>query len=226
MIALFSYFINLAVLTALIEPLLIVFWMNGWSLADLLLQPGWNAVYAAVNQISSLLVWPIWITSLTLLYFDTRVRREGYDIELMTVSLPSPPYSYAGGTLVFRPAVPQWSTAPAALPPRQYMQTGPLGLGGYPVTSPAIATPRLSATPPVSVNPPASVNPSEMVNPPVDIDPPVAANPPGIVEGPAAAKGPVRCAVCGLVAIEGAKYCISCGDLLQTEESNQIVGPG
>src|SRR5262249_7196957 len=145
MIAIFSYFVSLATFMALLEPLLLIFWINGWAVADLVLHPGWNAAYAAVNQISTLLVWPIWITSLTLLYFDTRVRKEGYDIELMTTGLATPNYQYAGAVPVFRPPVLGWR-GPTPTPQRPYMQTGPLGLGGYPVARPLTAAPTLDAT--------------------------------------------------------------------------------
>src|SRR5262249_5621576 len=114
MIAVFSYFVSLATLAALLEPLLVIFWMNGWAVSDLMLHPGWNAAYAAVNQISTLLVWPIWIASLTLLYFDTRVRKEGYDIELMATGLAGPAYQYAGAVPLFRPPALQWGSSPAA----------------------------------------------------------------------------------------------------------------
>src|SRR5262249_17254280 len=245
MIAIFSYFVSLATLTALLEPLLGIFWMNGWAVSDLVLHPGWNAAYAAVNQISTLLVWPIWITSLTLLYFDTRVRKEGYDIELMTTSLAGPAYQYSGAVPVFRPPALQWSGPPPAAQ-RPYMQTGPLGLGGYPVTGPPTAAPTLGA--PVSAAPGArvpetgpsvsgghatvdSASPEGSAwlrpGPELKIDagpgmlqggalPPHYSRPGQAAPGSGSGPEPVRCSVCGLAAVPGAQYCIACGDLLQT----------
>jgi hypothetical protein len=235
MIVLFTYFINLAVLTALMEPLGIAFWMNGWPIADLLLQPGWNAVYAAVNQVSSLLVWPIWITSFTLLYFDTRVRKEGYDIELMTVGLPQPAHSYLGAAPQFRPVLSQSSSEPGALPAREYMQTGPLGLGGYPTNRPVTVNPPVAGNPPpngnpaFTGNPPVAGSPPPSMNLPLGLNPAPSANPPAGLNPPPATmlstveKPPLRCAVCGMVAMEGARYCIACGDLLQIDESTPVA---
>ena len=286
MIAVFSYFVSLSILAALVEPLLVVFWINGWQAADLLLHPGWNAAYAAVNQISTLLVWPIWIASLTLLYFDSRVRKEGYDIELMTSGLPQPAYAHVSGVPPFGP---QWSPPQAGLPylqtGRPYMQTGPLGLGGYPVVPSAPAIPPSEAGPigpggyevgspplgsPPSGFPPNPVRPPETH--PGEVYPvPENGSPaprfsvgttgqtdlnawlkPGpdldaggglrfdqeargqieysgasqAAEGRSTGVEPIKCSVCGLVALPGAKYCIACGDLLQTEQSTPTEGPG
>jgi len=280
MIGLFSYFVNLAILAALIQPLMILFWVNGWSATDLLLQPGWNAVYAAVNQISALLVWPIWITSFTILYFDTRVRKEGYDIELMTAELPTPAPAYAGGMPAFQPPVVQWGGSVAA--PRQYMQTGPLGLGGYPVR-PQVPTelplePGVAPAPPDGFGEPAPApswnlpRPTQSPNAIVD-EASIRPSPTSIIEpgsvlsgthrpeagsivtqgelrelltelsgtqpaGPSTStprgvgtpiggepRGVLRCAVCGLPPVQGAKYCIGCGDLLQSGEAGSLQDP-
>jgi len=250
MIAIFSYFVSLATLAALVEPLLVIFWINGWAVSDLLLHPGWNAAYAAVNQISTLLVWPIWIASLTLLYFDTRVRKEGYDIELMTTTLAGQAYQYAGAVPLFRPPALQWS-GPQPIQQRSYMQTGPLGLGAYPVTQPSSGPPALHET--ISPGPetgsalsgytqgtvdPASTELSSWLRPAPELKIDAA---PGIIhEGtlpadhsgpgrqtttdPDSSPEPVRCSVCGLAAIPGAKYCIACGDLLQTEAQSPTKG--
>jgi hypothetical protein len=272
MIGAFSYFVSLSVLAALVEPLLVIFAINGWQVADLLFHPGWNAAYAAVNQVSTLLVWPIWIGSLTLLYFDSRVRREGYDIELMTSGLQQPAYAHAG---VMPPFGPQWPQPSVARP---YMQTGPLGLGGYPVAPSAPAGPFSGAGPiesggyqvgPMALGSPPSP-PRSQENRPDTIGPFPENGPAGSgdsagttgqqdvnawlkpgaeldtavgprfdlgsrgpidypVTGQAtAAPGtggePVRCSVCGLIALPGAKYCIACGDLLQTGESTTPDG--
>jgi hypothetical protein len=279
MIAAFSYFVSLSILAALVEPLLVIFAINGWQVADLLLHPGWNAAYAAVNQISTLLVWPIWIGSLTLLYFDSRVRGEGYDIELMTSGLPQPAYAHAAAMPPFGP---QWNQPQ---PARPYMQTGPLGLGGYPVVPshpslpysevrpiqygahplgpPPLGSPPNSAWPPetrptethpgavyrVPENGPAASGDSASTSGQPDFNPrPTQGtgldtgagsrlDPGGRVPldyamarqpaaGPGAGGPPVKCSVCGLVALPGARYCIACGDLLQTEEPTPAEGPG
>jgi hypothetical protein len=82
-IALFSYFVTASFLAALTLPMLAAAGFSGSLNQQVVTDPLWNAVYSAFNQISSLLVLPIWIVSLTLLYFDSRVRKEGYDVELL-----------------------------------------------------------------------------------------------------------------------------------------------
>src|SRR5215469_7823578 len=264
LIGAFSYFVSLSVLAALVEPLLVIFAINGWQVADLLLHPGWNAAYAAVNQISTLLVWPIWITSLTVLYFDSRVRKEGYDIELMTSVLPQPAYTTAAAMPPFGP---QWAQPQAARP---YLQTGPLGLGGYPAVPSTPAPPYLQAGslgsrgyqlgpqqgPPPNPAAPPVTHPgavyrlpengpagsgyagtsgqsdlSTWLKPGSELDTgagrrfELEGGRPLIDSGTGQAAAehgtggaPVRCTVCGLVALPGARYCIACGDLLQIEE--------
>src|ERR1051326_6026223 len=47
--------------------------------------PAWYVVSRAViNQLSAILLAPLYMMGLSLLYVDQRVRREGYDIELMS----------------------------------------------------------------------------------------------------------------------------------------------
>jgi len=134
-IMLFAYFVSLSLMGALTLPLLAAFYLAGWIGQDFFSSTTWNVFYTSFSQIASLLSLPIWIVSFTLLYFDSRVRKEAYDIELLardvapgfTWQAPPPP-AYVG-----------W------VPTRAYVQTGPLGLGGFnPVRPP----------PPVPVAPP------------------------------------------------------------------------
>ena len=66
---------------------------------DQSLVPAWYQV--AVNliwQLSFILLSPVWMIGLCLLYVDERVRREGYDIELMAArrlgEIPDVPAAY------------------------------------------------------------------------------------------------------------------------------------
>ena len=70
---------------------------------------------------------PIWIVSFTLLYFDSRVRKEAYDLDLIAREI-NPGF-------VWLPAVQPSAFGyqmPAQFDPgRAYFQTSPLGLAGY-----------------------------------------------------------------------------------------------
>jgi hypothetical protein len=65
--------------------------------ADLI--PAWYEIsYNLIWQVSFILLSPVWMVGLCLLYVDERVRREGYDIELMAArrlgDIPSVPATY------------------------------------------------------------------------------------------------------------------------------------
>ena len=63
------------------------------------LVPAWYEIaYNLIWQLSLILLSPVWTVGLCLLYVDERVRREGYDIELMAAArlgdIPSVPSEY------------------------------------------------------------------------------------------------------------------------------------
>lgn len=118
-IALFSYFVTTSLLSAMVLPFLVILYMMGLLSADLLVQPTWTVFYSAFSEIANLLVLPIWIIAFTLLYFDSRVRREGYDLELLTRQVD------------VKRREPQASPTTVTPVGRTYVQTSPLGLGGY-----------------------------------------------------------------------------------------------
>ncbi len=70
-------------LAALTLPLLTAFYFSGMLNAEFFVGPTWSILYTSFGQISSLLSLPIWIVSFTLLYFDSRVRKEAYDLDLV-----------------------------------------------------------------------------------------------------------------------------------------------
>jgi hypothetical protein len=82
-IMLFSYFVQYSLVAALTLPMIVAMYLINIPASDWLTNPAWSALYTAFSQLSNLLVLPIWITALTLLYFDSRVRKEGYDVELL-----------------------------------------------------------------------------------------------------------------------------------------------
>ena len=126
-ITLFTYFVSLSLLAAFTIPFIIALQYFGLLSTEYFLSPGWNVIYGAFNQISNLLVLPIWIVSFTLLYFDTRVRKEAYDLELLAREV-APGFFWRP---VARPPVFGYYPQPGYAYPRPFVQTSPLGLAGY-----------------------------------------------------------------------------------------------
>jgi len=82
--------------------------------ADLI--PAWYEIaYNLIWQVSFILLSPVWMVGLCLLYVDERVRREGYDIELMAArrlgDIPAVPATYVN------PLTPALSATAAATIP-------------------------------------------------------------------------------------------------------------
>ena len=82
-IALFTYFVSTSLLAALTLPVLTGFYFSGLLTPEFFVGPTWSILYTSFGQISNLLSLPIWIVSFTLLYFDSRVRKEAYDLDLI-----------------------------------------------------------------------------------------------------------------------------------------------
>lgn len=83
---LFSTFATYSALMILLIPLGWYGYLNGIDPFQLKSEawPAWYAIsYEVVVQLSQILLTPVWMLGLSLLYVDERVRREGYDIELM-----------------------------------------------------------------------------------------------------------------------------------------------
>jgi len=87
-ILLFSYFVSLSLAAAVLAPVALLLWLTGNLSFD---QDTFDAVTGGINQFSSFLVVPVWAIAYTLLYFDNRVRKEGYDVDLLARRLPAPP---------------------------------------------------------------------------------------------------------------------------------------
>jgi hypothetical protein len=128
-IALFSYFVHSSLLAAFMLPFLAILYLTGSLTQDFFVRPTWSAFSSAFGEITNLLVLPIWIISFTLLYFDSRVRKEGYDVDLLTRSLDP--------TLEADLTSPRLAVAAAGRSP---VQTSPLGLAGYVPAPPAAMT--------------------------------------------------------------------------------------
>jgi hypothetical protein len=126
-ILLFSYFFMMSLFSALTLPLLTTMHFLGMPGDELLSDPTLNVVYTAFQDISGLLALPIWSVAFTLLYFDNRVRKEAYDVELLARDV-------APG-LKWQPAVREsafgYQMASGPAHGRAYVQTSPLGLAGH-----------------------------------------------------------------------------------------------
>jgi hypothetical protein len=91
-ILLFSYFVSYSLAAAVLAPIALLLWLTGYLSFD---QQTIDAVSSGIIQFSSFLVVPVWSIAYTLLYFDNRVRKEGYDVDLLARRLPPPPTPHA-----------------------------------------------------------------------------------------------------------------------------------
>ena len=87
-ILVFSYCTSFSIAAAVFIPIGLLLWLGNLLDFDL---DTFNAINGGVSQFSSFLVVPVWAISYTLLYFDSRVRKEGYDVDLLARRLPQPP---------------------------------------------------------------------------------------------------------------------------------------
>jgi hypothetical protein len=102
-ILLFSYFASYSLTAAVAAPFALLLWLTGQLQFD---QETLDAALGGVIQFASCLVVPVWAISYTLLYFDNRVRKEAYDVDLLARRLPPAPPRAATPTFA--------ETAPAA----------------------------------------------------------------------------------------------------------------
>ena len=169
--------------------------------AEFFLGPTWSVLYTSFGQISSLLSFPILIVSFTLLYFDSRVRKEAYDLDLIAREI-NPGFIWQP---TVQPSAFGYQMPAQVDPGRAYVQTSPLGLAGYrpsqPRTEPASSerAPRTEseelrdkfqrAAENLSVSDAAESVPSS--------------------EWPTAA----TCGACGASLLPGASFCMNCGSL-------------
>jgi hypothetical protein len=101
-VLLFTYCSAFSLTLAVMTPVVIALWVSGLLSMDL---ERWDSIYGGVGQFASFLLVPVWAISFTLLYFDSRVRKEGYDVDLLARKLPIP----AGA-----PRQVAWAPRPAA----------------------------------------------------------------------------------------------------------------
>lgn len=180
----FTYFVSISLFSALTLPVLAALYLAGVLTAEFFVSPGWTIVYTSFRDISGLLSLPIWVVSFTLLYFDSRVRQEAYDVDLLAREInPGFHWQAAVQTSAFGYQMPSQAGQ------RTFVQTSPLGLAGYqppkPRTEPDELRERFERAA-------ASVTPSEKVVRSGDVD--VA-----------------TCETCEAPLVPGARFCMNCG---------------
>src|SRR5215216_6495043 len=133
-ILLFTYFVSLSLMSALTLPFLAGLFLAGLLSSEFFSSTPWIVFYTSVKDVSSLLSLPIWIVSFTLLYFDSQVRKEAYDLELLARDI-APGYYWQP---VQQPGAFGYQMPFAGGPGRVFVQTSPLGLAGYQTSPPPV----------------------------------------------------------------------------------------
>jgi hypothetical protein len=136
-IVLFDVVLTFSLLYLFLLPLGWYAWVNGVSLFGSEAPLWYNIAYQTLSQVSEILLAPIAMVGFTLLYVDSRVRREGFDLELLANRqlAPAPP------------------VAPPAPPVRTQSEAWPnysiLGLDGYqpePAAEASVSSQRVTPT--------------------------------------------------------------------------------
>lgn len=131
---LFTLFATYSALMVFLFPLLWYARTNGIPVFDFTgnqISPIWYSVaLQLINQLSFILLAPIWMLGLSLMYVDERVRHEAYDVELMAArNLGEMPPLVNPQHNPLRPALgPQSQLMPGMLPPQSPSKVSTLGL--------------------------------------------------------------------------------------------------
>lgn len=181
-ISAFTYFVSFSLLSALTLPVLAGLYLAGVLTAEFFVSPGWSIVYTSFRDISGLLCLPIWIVSFTLLYFDSRVRQEAYDVDLLAREIN--PGFYWQPTVQTSAFGYQMPMQPGQ---RTFVQTSPLGLAGYRPTQTESEQLREKFERAAE-----SLNAGEGVRNADDAD-------------------SATCKTCGVSLVPGASFCMNCG---------------
>lgn len=120
---LFYLFAAWSALMILLIPLGLYGWLQGiniwwWNAST---WPTWYAIgYSVLNQISTILLLPVWMLGLSLMYVDERVRQEGYDVELMASRQLVMPNYYGAQNAYYAQTSSRQAPRYGASPPPQY----------------------------------------------------------------------------------------------------------
>jgi predicted RNA-binding Zn-ribbon protein involved in translation (DUF1610 family) len=200
-IVLFIYFVSASLLAAITLPVVAGLQLVGLSPVEFFLSPTGSILYSSFSQLSNILVLPLWVVSYTLLYFDSRVRKEAYDLELLATEL-APGFHWTPS--MHGPPVGYYP-----VPQTAYVQTSPLGLsnmGGFPPPPPTRAAPvadlrsEFDSSAPNGQGEPIA----QALAPPVS----TTAQELAVNEGESLER---NCPQCGAVIMPRARFCIRCG---------------
>ena len=196
-IGLFTYFVSTSLLAALALPVLVALYFSGVLNAEFFAGATWSILYSSFGQISNLLSLPIWIVSFTLLYFDSRVRQEAYDLDLIAREINPGFY--------WQPTMPALAGSQSAQG-RAFVQTSPLGLAGYPSQHPReVASPEAALDPMTKDLPETLRHPEEMQT--------AGGGWNGAREPEEEDAISAKCNTCGAPLLAGASFCMNCGSL-------------
>jgi hypothetical protein len=109
-VLLFSYCSAFSVSMAVMTPIVALLWIGGLLTMDI---NTWDSIYGGVGQFASFLLVPVWSISFTLMYFDSRIRKEGYDVDILARRLPAPAAPRPGPAWTSRPAAAAGVSGPA-----------------------------------------------------------------------------------------------------------------
>jgi hypothetical protein len=196
-IALFTYFVSTSLLAAFTVPVLTALYFSGALTSEFFVGPTWSILYTSFGQISNLLSLPIWVVSFTLLYFDSRVRKEAYDLDLIAREV-NPGF-------IWQPTI-QTSAFGYQMPAqfgaeREYVQTSPLGLAGY------RPPPRVETEPAES----APQSESETLRDKFQRAAENLNSSESMTTPPLERASEATCAECGAALLPGASFCMNCG---------------
>lgn len=211
-IMIFAYFVSFSLQAALMIPVVIGLYFYGALTAEFFVSPAWSVLYTSFRDVSNLLTFPISIVSFTLLYFDSRVRKEAYDVDLLAREI-NPGFFWQPRVQTSAFGYPV--TSPPG-PGREYVQTSPLGLAGY----------RLSPQPTPTVSPAPDPQheadelrarferAAESLNAPEPETDRLAEGGAGLPISHSAS----TCKTCGATVVSGARFCMTCGSTVESEE--------
>ena len=115
----FYIYISYSVLLLFLLPVYLYAGLNGIDGGPFnLQQPLWYTVLTStISQASELLLLPVLMIGFVLLYLDSRVRREGYDLELLANRyLPAPGIEIPHGSFPMEVPLPKSHEPPADTP--------------------------------------------------------------------------------------------------------------
>lgn len=211
-IVLFAYFVSMSLMWALMLPVLAGLYLGGMVGPDFYASPTWNIFFAAFKEVSNLLTLPIWIISYTLLYFDSRVRKEAYDVELLAREV--------GPGFIWQPTATAQPAFAGYTYNRAHVQTSPLGLSGMIPRAPAPQPPALNQNPvlapPVGVVSAGGGPPSEQPEPP---GPATGSGSNAAITDNISSSSPSQtgrmCEQCGNLLESRARFCLYCGKAVE-----------